>query len=167
MRRCFQVGVACCLILLLGACASTTALEPQDQPPDTRQARLYFMRQPTFVGKLGAADIKIDGKLVGSLAAGTYFVADRPPGSHKITVYGAIDSVGSEADINVQPGISYYFELGPNAVRTNMDRFIYDSMGITGQPVPGRVGPNSPYIFYSLDATAGAASVARLKARNS
>jgi hypothetical protein len=155
-----------CLVMLLGACAQTTALEPQNQSLDARHARIYFIRNPVFVGKLGSADIKIDGKLVGAVAAGTYIVADRPPGPHKISVYGAIDSVGTESEINIQPGISYYFELGPSVVRTNMDRAMSNAMGVTGQPVPARIGPNSPYQFFSLDATAGAASIARLRSRS-
>jgi hypothetical protein len=73
-----------------------------------------------------------------------------------------MDSVGCEAEIRVQPGMSYYFEMGP-IVRTNMDTFNIASMGVTGRPVPCR---NTPYMFYSLDATAGAGAVARLKARN-
>ena len=95
----------------------------------------------------------------------TYIVADRPPGPHTITVVGAMDSVGCEAEIRVQPGMSYYFEMGP-IVRTNMDTFNISSMGVTGRPVPCRNRHNTPYMFYSLDATTGAAAVAKVKARN-
>ena len=165
-RAAVNLTAVWCLTMVLGACAQTTALEPQNQPLDARHGRIYFIRNPVFVGKLGSADIKIDGKLVGALAAGTYIVADRSPGQHKISVYGAIDSVGSESDINIQPGISYYFELGPSVVRTNMDKAMSDAMGVTGQPVPARVGPNSPYQFFSLEPTAGAASIARLRSRS-
>jgi hypothetical protein len=47
------------------------------------------------------------------------------------------------------------------------DGFRLDSMGITGQPLPGRHGPNSPFMFYVLDPSAGVAAVARLLARSS
>ena len=166
MRRCYQIGVGYCLILLLAACANTTALEPQNQPLDTSQARLHFIRQPAILSTLGSADIKIDGKLVGSLAADSYIVADRPPGPHRITVYGPMNTAGFEADIQIEPRVSYYFELGP-IVQRNIDLFKLDIMRITGRPIPGRYGANSTYMFYSLDATAGAASVARLKAQKS
>jgi hypothetical protein len=96
---------------------------------------------------------------------GTYIAADRPAGLHTITVIGAMDSVGCEAEIRVQPGMSYYFEMGP-IVRTNMDEFNIASMGVTGRPVPCRNRHNTPYMFYSLDATAGTAAMAKLKARN-
>jgi len=79
---------------LLTACTQTTAFEPQNQPLDTHQARLYFIRQPAILSKIGGAEIRIDGKVVGSLATGTYIVADRPRGSHKITVAALLESVG-------------------------------------------------------------------------
>lgn len=151
--------------LLLADCAQTTALEPQSQALDARQARIFFIRQPSILTRFGTPDIKIDGKLVGSLAVGTYVVADRAPGVHRIAVIGGLDTVGYEAEIHVAPGISHYYELGP-ILRINADTFTYASMGVTGQPVAGTFSMNSPFMFYSLDAAAGAASIARLKTRN-
>lgn len=162
MRYRYQVIVACCVAVLLGACAQTSVLEPQNQTLDTRQARLHFIRHPAILRQIGTADIKVDGKLVGSLATGSYLIVDRSPGPHKITVYGLIDPSGFEADINVEPGKSYYFELGP-IMRMNIDTLNYAVMGVTGKPIAGRFGANSPFMFYSLDATAGAASVARIR----
>ena len=162
----FKSIFAFCALLLLQTCATQTiALESQNRAMDARQGHIYFIRHTSILSRLGAPDIKVDGKLVGELAVGTYIVTDRPAGPHTITVVGAMDSVGCEAEIRVQPGISYYFEMGP-IVRTNMDTFNIASMGVTGQPVPCRNRHNTPYMFYSLDATAGAAAVARLKARN-
>jgi hypothetical protein len=162
----FRSIFAFCALLLLQACAArTTALDSQNQVSDARQGRIYFIRHASVLSRLGAPDIRIDGKLVGELAVATYIVADRPPGPHTITVVGAMDSVGCEAEIRVQPGMSYYFEMGP-IVRTNMDTFNISSMGVTGRPVPCRNRHNTPYMFYSLDAATGAAAVAKVKARN-
>src|ERR1700723_3960310 len=91
MRRFYQVVVACGLLLLLGACARTTALEPQDQLLDTSQARIYFFRQtrsPTDMGGFAAADIRIDGKPIGSLAPGptVFNVGESPEGNPNIHV---------------------------------------------------------------------------------
>jgi hypothetical protein len=159
--------LAWCALLLLQACAAqTTALDSQNQALDARQGRIHFIRHSSVLSRLGAPDIRVDGKRVGELAVATYIIADRPPGPHTITVVGAMDSVGCEAEIRVQPGMSYYFEMGP-IVRTNADSFNLASMGITGQPVPCRNSHNTPYMFYSLDAATGAAAVAKLKARNS
>jgi hypothetical protein len=152
-------------LALLAACMQTTALEPQNKPFDSSQARLHFIRQPAILTKIGNADIRIDGKPIGSLTSGTYIVADRQPGPHKISVHGLLDEAGFEAEVNFRPGTSYYFELGP-IIRINMDAFTHAAMGVTGQPVPGRPGPNSYFMFYSLDPATGAASVAKLGARS-
>jgi hypothetical protein len=92
-------------------------------------------------------------------------VSDRPPGQHTISVFGPIlDSAGFEADIKLEPGVSYYFELGP-IVRMNADLLSRSMMVTTGHPIRGRFNATSVYMFYSLDAAAGATSVAKLRDR--
>jgi hypothetical protein len=171
MRRFYQVVVACGLLLLLGACAKTTALEPQDQTLDTRLSRLYFFRQaesPTVGGGFAAADINVDGKLIGSLAPGTtvYIIADRPEGPHKITVYRSGDATGFDADVPIEASTSYYFEIGP-AVEATIDQAKLNSMGLKGRPLPGRFAASTPFMFYSLDAVAGAGVITKLKSEQS
>jgi hypothetical protein len=159
--------VALCLLALLGGCASYSVVEPQNRAQDPRLARIYFIRQPTILSRLGTADIKVDGKQLGSLSQGTYIVADRSPGTHTIAVFGGgLSSGWFETDIEVQAGVSYYFELG-QIVRINADLMKLDSMGVTGRPLPGRSEPHAFLMFYALDAAAGEASIARLKARGS
>jgi hypothetical protein len=163
MRLFYRVSIV--LILFLGACGGTSALETQNRPHNSRQARLYFIRQPAILSKLGSADIKIDGALVGSLGASAYIEVDRPPGPHTISVFGPIlDSAGFEADIKLEPGVSYYFELGP-IVRMNADLLSRSMMVTTGHPIRGRFNATSVYMFYSLDAAAAATSVAKLRDR--
>ena len=169
MRRFYQAVKACGLLLLLGGCAQTTALEPQDQMLDTSLARLYFFRQarsPTDIGGFSAADIKVDGKPIGSLAPGTsvYIIADRPEGLHKITVQRSGDSVGFDADVQLESMTSYYFEIGPT-VEASIDQARLTSMGMKGHPTPGRFGASSPFMFYTLDAIAGDGMITRLKSK--
>jgi hypothetical protein len=163
-RAAVKFSPALLFLTVLAACstAQTTTFEPQNQSLDPRLGRLYLIRHASVMNGYGAPPIKANGKPVGELAAGTYFVVDRPAGTHKITVYGVRDTVGCEADVNFQPGMSHYFELGP-VVRTNMDGIIAESMGVTGRPVPCNPGSNLYYMFYSLDPAAGAAAVAKLK----
>ncbi len=166
MRFCYQVSVMFCVIFFLGACEGTSALETQNRAHNSHQARLYFIRQPAVLSKLGSADIKVDGASVGSLGASSYIAVDRPPGQHTISVFGPIlDSAGFEADIKLEPGASYYFELGPVVHGTN-DLISRSMMVTTGRPIRGRFNATSVYMFYSLDAAAGAASVARLRDRS-
>jgi len=153
--------------VVLTACnATSVVLEPQSRQLNAGMARIFFIRHSSFLASLGKPDVKVDDKLVGSLAVGSYFVVDRPPGPHRITVYGAMDSVGWQTSLDLLPGTSYYLELGP-VVIVNMDAFRLESMGVTGQPLPGRPGPNSPFMFYVLDPSAGAAAVTPLSARSS
>ena len=103
MRRFYQGAMACGLLLLLGACAKTTAFEPQDQTLDPRLSRIYFFRKAgtvADVGGIATAEVRVDGKVVGSLVPGTtlYIIADRAQGIHKLTVHRAGESTGFEAD---------------------------------------------------------------------
>ena len=169
MQRFYQAVVTCGMLLLLGACAKTTALEPQDQLLDARQARIYFFRQarnPTDMGGFTAADVRIDGKPIGSLAPGTtvYIVADRPEGAHKITVGRPGDAAGFDADVQIDASTSYYFEIAP-AVEMNVPQARLDALDIKGRPVAGRFTASSPFMFFSLDAIAGAGMITRLKAQ--
>ncbi|MEH2511631.1 hypothetical protein V1291_002985 [Nitrobacteraceae bacterium AZCC 1564] len=156
-----------CVAVLLTACnATSVVLEPQNRQLNAGMARIFFIRHSSFLSGLGKPDIKVDDKLVGSLAVGSYFVVDRPPGPHRIAVHGALDSTGWQTSLDLLPGTSYYLELGP-VVRRNIDGFRLESMDVTGQPLPGRPGLNSAFMFYVLDPSAGAAVVARLTARSS
>ena len=72
MRRFYQVIVASGLLLLLGACAKTTAFEPQDQALDPRLSRIYFFRQARSVsdaGGIATAEIRVDGKVIGKFGS--------------------------------------------------------------------------------------------------
>ena len=157
-------------MLLLAACvaANTVALEPQNRSLDGRQARLYFIRQANAAAELltyPTVTIKVDGKSVGGLATGAVIFADRPAGSHTINVSGSrADTTGFETSIQTEAGGSYYFEIGP-IVRINNDLFVHEIMEVSGRPLPGHYSQFSGFMFYSLDAAAGAASVAKLTDR--
>jgi Protein of unknown function (DUF2846) len=157
-----------CLGLLTGCVETkTTTYEPQNRALDARQARLYFIRHPSTLNGFGAPPIKVDGKLVGELGAGSYFITDRPAGTHKLTIMDVRNQVSCESDVTIAPGMSYYFELGPQ-VRTNIDAInAATSWGVTGRPIPCGYAELARMMFYSLDATTGAAVIAKLKERNS
>lgn len=161
-----------CVLLLfvaafLAACSATSVvIEPPNRQLIAGMARIFFIRHSSFLSRLGKPDTKIDDELVGSLAEGSYFVVDRPPGRHRVNVSAWLDPTDWQTSMDLQPGAYYYLELGP-IVRVNIDRIKLESMGITGQPLPGQFGLNSPFMFYVLDPSAGVAAVARLRARSS
>jgi hypothetical protein len=156
-----------CLGLLTGCLETkTTTYEPQNRALDARQARLYFIRHPSTLNGFGAPPIKVDGKLVGELGVGSYFITDRPAGTHKLTIMDVRNQVACESDITVAAGMSYYYELGPQ-VRTNIEAIVATSWGVSGRPIPCVYAELPRMMFYSLDATTGAAVIAKLKERNS
>lgn len=165
LRAAARFAPAILFLAALAGCstAQTTTFEPQNQALDGRQGHLYFIRHPSVLSGYGAPPIKVNDKPVGELAAGSYFVVQRPPGTYKITVH--YFSKACETDVRFEPGMSHYFELGP-VVRTNAEGFIADSMGVTGRPVPCRSGGDG-FMFYSLDSAAGTAAIAKLRERKS
>jgi hypothetical protein len=171
MRRFYRVVMTSGLLLLLGACAKTTAFEPQDQTLDARLSRIYFFRKAGTVadaGGIATAEVRVDGKVIGSLVPGTtlYIIADRAQGTHKLTVHRAGESAGFEADAQIEDATSHYFEIGP-VVEANIDQARLDAMGLKGHPMPGRFVASSPFMLYALDPIAGAGVITKLKSEPS
>src|SRR3954464_4892684 len=87
--------------VLLAACnATSVVVEPQSRQLSTGMARIHFIRHEAFLSAIGKPDVRVDDKLVGSLAVGSYFVVDRPPGPHRIALYGAMDSTGWQTTLD-------------------------------------------------------------------
>src|SRR6185503_19699383 len=87
MRKIWRAAVAVGMLWLLAACAGTTeVMESQGKARSASQARLYFLRNTGVVPSPSAPDVKINGQNVGSIATGTYFSVDRPPGSYTLAI---------------------------------------------------------------------------------
>jgi hypothetical protein len=65
----------------------------------------------------------------------------------------------------VEAGGSYYFEIGMIS-RTNADAIASGMMEVSGRPLVGRYSKYSGFMFYALDAAAGATAVASLNSKN-
>src|SRR5436190_22073491 len=94
-----------CALVLAGFPA--TRIVAQDSSP----ARLYFIRHSTFVGIINSPEIKINGRSVGSIATGTYILAERPAGRHTITVSRWADFGQFVADVHFNAGEPHYYEI--------------------------------------------------------
>src|SRR5262245_18955591 len=115
---------------------------------------------------MNSVEVALNGQKIGIVAAGSYYFVDRPPGVYVMQVRGSLagwrGNYDSGVAIEVAPGSSYYFEVGPPIPRRNIDQIHGLVMGITGRPAPEcATGPL--FCFYSLDPNAGAAKVAELK----
>ncbi len=167
-----RVIVACCLVVQLAACASTSALESQSKQRDPRLARLYFLREKGLIGAMGgrviAADVKVDGKPVGTLALGSYIFVDRPPGVHKLSVGNKV-SMAFEVEVQVEAGQSYYFNIGPmtkpGVLQDAMDHALAGGHGEPMQAQSPLSAALSGVMFYRLEAAAGAAEIRSLRAQ--
>ena len=76
---------------------------------------MYFLREQGVLGALGggapAAEIKVDGKPVGSVTNGSYIFVDRSPGLYKLAVQSGM-SMAFETEAQVEAGKSYSFNIG-------------------------------------------------------
>ena len=61
---------------LIGLCMMVNVLSPDSVAQELRPARLYFIRQSTFVGIINSPDVSVDGRLIGSIATGSHLVVD-------------------------------------------------------------------------------------------
>jgi len=80
------------LALLLTACAATIPIAPKTvdeaaktftAPPD--QSVIYIARESQYFGKAILFQVAVDGKLLGGIARGTYYMVQVPPGEHSMT----------------------------------------------------------------------------------
>lgn len=99
-------------LVILTACAANEQLIP---PPDLsravepNKARVYVVRSWKAAGSAISMEIHHDSTLVGSLAAGSYFVWDQDPGR---TMIFSNSSSGPEAtlDVDLKPSETRYVE---------------------------------------------------------
>jgi hypothetical protein len=132
---------------------------------------MYFLREQGVLGALGgatpAAEIRVDGKAVGAVTNGSYIFVDRSPGPYKLSVQSGI-SLAFETEVQVEAGKAYYFNIGvPKSGAPGTDLLNQAYAGGSGQPMRAQSPLSSGFsgaVLYSLDASAGASEIERLKA---
>ena len=171
MGQLYRIVIAFCVALQLAACAGTSAIESQSKQRDTRLARMYFLREQGVLGALGgstpAAEVKVDGKTVGTVTNGSYIFVDRSPGPYKLSVQSGI-SLAFETEVQVEAGKAYYFNIGvPKTGAPGTDLLNQAYAGGSGQQMRTQSPLSAGFsgaVFYSLDPAAGAAEIQGLKA---
>ena len=120
---------------LIGLCMMVNVLSRDSVAQELRPARLYFIRHSTFVGIINSPDVSVDGRLIGSIATGSYLVVERPPGRHTISLSHWAD-FGRQfvADVEVSPGSSSYFEIAI-AIRGSGGIALPSLAGEVGKPM--------------------------------
>jgi Protein of unknown function (DUF2846) len=171
MGQLYRIVIAFCVAFQLAACAGPSAIESQSKQRDTRLARIYFLREKGVLGALGgtvpAAEVKVDGKTVGTVTNGSYIFVDRSPGLHKLSVQSAL-TLAFETEVQIEAGGAYYFNIGvPKTGAPGTDLLNQAYAGGSGQQMPAQSPLSvgfSGAVFYSLDPIAGAAELQELKA---
>jgi hypothetical protein len=157
-----KIFVGLCMLWVLAAGASAAPTKPS--PSGQGNATIYFLRPMPVMGWANKPDIKLDGRLIGEISPGTYFVASAQRGQHTMTIQGGLDA-GYESDLQVEAGKTYFIEVGPNPNGQAIGQQLIGrimSNNTWGQPLPGR-GFLGAYVFYQLSDQDGRAKIATLK----
>lgn len=160
-------GVLAALALGFVAAISPAAAQPPANKPATSnrgagQATIYFLR-PEGLISMGSPDVELDGRKVGELSPGTYFVVRAPSGPRTIKIPGVFLAGSWEGNITLSPGTTYFIELGANETGAIGMRLMTRLVsGTSGEQMNGR-SFNASYSFYMLTPEKGRAIIAKLK----
>jgi len=132
---------------------------------------MYFLREngiAAIYGAAAAAEIKIDGKPVGSVISGNYFFVDRPAGTYRLSS-GTPLSMAYETQARVEGGQTYYFGIGVPQVAPAQQNLVNQALaGSSGQqmrPTSPLMGGFSAAALYQMDTATGVAAISQLKAK--
>jgi len=110
------------IVVLIGAalagCASNPAVTlagsdsdaaaKQFRPPEGR-ANLYIARSESPVGNAASFEIAVDGKTVGPIGPGTFYLVVVDPGTHTITAATTLSS--AKAAFDAAAGKNYFYQV--------------------------------------------------------
>ncbi|MGY8685669.1 DUF2846 domain-containing protein [Bradyrhizobium sp. UFLA05-153] len=154
-----------------GSPAQSNQPTAQVKPKEARLARLYFLREKGIFGAMGglaaSSEIKIDGKPVGKIEMGSYFVVDRPPGVHKIASHTTMAMADYEVEVPIEAGQTYYFGVGTQRTGPiGQDLLNQAIAGSSGQQIRSTSPLKSAFAgagLFRLEPAAGAAAIEKLK----
>jgi Protein of unknown function (DUF2846) len=103
------IKFAGCLLMLLAAGCATA---PQPQPPvPSGQARIWFYRVWLPSESLNLANIELNGTYVGSVANGSAFYRDVPPGEYHVAPQTWARDFNQDRNVIVVPGQQLYVKI--------------------------------------------------------
>jgi hypothetical protein len=152
------------------ASAKPAAPAAQAKPKDSRQARLYFLREKGIFGAMGgiaaSSEILIDGKSV-KVEMGSFFVVDRPPGLAKIASHMKMSMTDYEIEIPIEAGKTYYFGVGTQRTGPPVQDLLNQAIaGSSGQQIRSSSPFKSAFAgagLFRLEPAAGAGAIEKLR----
>ena len=105
------------LVIAVAGCATTTipmAADEMDKAaktfsPTEGKANLYVVRTNNFVGSGISPNISVDGKLIGTVTQGSYFLVALDKGVH--TVVGVSEWGSNRARVEVEADSNYFYNV--------------------------------------------------------
>jgi hypothetical protein len=160
------IAGVCMLWAVTGGAVAQTSSQPAAKPSASAGGgTIYFLRPMPLMGWANKPDVRLDGRLVGEISPGTYFVVKVPRGVHKIVVQGGLAGP-FESELQVEAGKSYFIEVGAKdeyaPIGQKLVGRIVSNQTWTGQPMAGS-GFFAAYGFYLLNEQEGRARIAQLK----
>jgi Protein of unknown function (DUF2846) len=123
----------------LFGCATTTvpmatpvsdAAAKRFMPPDGK-ANLYVARSNSSFGAAVSFNIVVDGKVVGQIAPGTFYLVVVKPGMHSVAATSSQNS--AKADFDAEAGKNYFYEVtatsGAFGARADLGLVLLEPMG--------------------------------------
>lgn len=157
----FKITIGICLLFSILAGVGH-AQERQKKQPTSGNATIYFLR-PDGLYAPTSPTVKVAGRPVGDLSAGTYVMVNRPPGHYPIEVVGGLFASSWESEIDVAAGQTYFIQVSTRGMGGPAMQLLTGAIaGTTGRPMPGR-GFNAPFSFYALDGAQGRTEIAKMK----
>ena len=113
------------LACLVAGCSASGADFELSAAPEG-QGTIHIYRVNSFTGYSDAPDVKIDGKLVGTLKNAGFLTQTVDPGPHEIEVRVEFMKLfgGRKVSVDVEPGQNYYFK-----VAIQLDDAVYNASG--------------------------------------
>jgi hypothetical protein len=166
-------GVAMCVAaVFLSGCASErtgfdyAGVVQKLGPPRPGQSRIVLLQEKASGLTATISDVKLDGRPMGILKAGTYIYADRPAGRHQLLATETLFPGESKHDIKTESGRTYFF-LAKTSERHNTVTGATIVGGLAGMVAASVVtsGNDStgPVDFVSLDEAAARTMLAEMQ----
>ena len=115
MVSCVKSLLAIGAVVLLATCAGVPTA-PDNAPGSTQtyqppegKANIYIVRPFSFLGAVNLAQVFVDGKLLGSIGVGTYFVVAVDPGQH--SVVATDPQWNAKVKLTAESGKNYFCSL--------------------------------------------------------
>ena len=115
MKKRHLVIIICAAALVIGcatvplASADLDAAAKTFTPPEGK-ANIYVARGMGYVGGAASFQIVVDGRMLGNIAPGTFYVVTCDPGSR--TVAAMCQWNTAKANVDVEAGKNYFFDAG-------------------------------------------------------